>query len=375
MTSKSNPSEIEKISKNFTNKIVEEFFIDKNEITGDQILNLTEFKQLNLFIVKELYKKWNEEQSKIRSPFFNYHDPEVKKSLEDLMNVLSRNILVKKEEFAQLLKVACTDTINLYQDPKEYFSVIFRLLPDFKIDCDWFNQNGKFYKDYGWVLKELMDKANGEFLYANDAVLIVNESINGVNKEDHSAELSEIWKIAGEKISNASPVVPDTKDSNQSFFDSIETYKQTKVSEPLAQTLAASQTIVDNGQATSPALKMEPQVVVETPRIENTKNEELSLNDSLTSKTEDNNSISDTYQNRKIESIKGNISLNQKYLFINNLFDGDANVFDRVIAEIESCTSLQQAKDNVLKTYIDRYRWNLTSPEAEEFFDVLKKRF
>jgi hypothetical protein len=91
--------------------------------------------------------------------------------------------------------------------------------------------------------------------------------------------------------------------------------------------------------------------------------------------TSDNSSLSDFHQKRKIDSIKGNISLNQKFLFINNLFGSDSNVFNGAIEELENCSNFSEAKEQMIKKYLPKYKWDLNSPEAEEFFDILKRRF
>ena len=100
----------------------------------------------------------------------------------------------------------------------------------------------------------------------------------------------------------------------------------------------------------------------------------MTLNESMQLNS-DSSSLSDFHQKRKIDSIKGNISLNQKFLFINNLFGSDSSVFNAAIDELESCNSFSEAKEQMIKKYMPNYKWDLNSPEAEEFFDILKRRF
>ncbi|MBK9511549.1 MAG: hypothetical protein IPO04_19930 [Cytophagaceae bacterium] len=78
---------------------------------------------------------------------------------------------------------------------------------------------------------------------------------------------------------------------------------------------------------------------------------------------------------KKIENIRGNISLNQKFLFINNLFGGNSQIFNQAIDELEVCGSFQEAKDQMLKKYMPQFKWNLNNPETEEFLDLLKRRY
>ena len=89
MTNKWNASEIQNYSNDFAKLVCEEFFNDKETISGSEIINLTEIKQLNLFIIKELYNQWQLETNKFRSPYFDFSDLEVQKALEEFMNVIS----------------------------------------------------------------------------------------------------------------------------------------------------------------------------------------------------------------------------------------------------------------------------------------------
>ena len=61
MTNKWNEAEIKNTSLGFAEVVCEEYFKSKENINGSEIINLTEVKQLNLFILKELFEKWQKE--------------------------------------------------------------------------------------------------------------------------------------------------------------------------------------------------------------------------------------------------------------------------------------------------------------------------
>ena len=89
----------------YTNRIVDRYFSENSIIDGENILSITEFRQINLFVVKNIMVKWQVEAKKIRSPFFNYNSPEVQNALQDFMNVLSKNISIEQKVFTPLLKI------------------------------------------------------------------------------------------------------------------------------------------------------------------------------------------------------------------------------------------------------------------------------
>jgi hypothetical protein len=378
MTNKWNVAEIKNTSQAFAEVVCEEYFKTKENINGSEIIGLTEIKQLNLFILKELFEKWQIEISNIKSPYFNYSEPEVQKALDDFMNILSRHIHVNSENFKGILETSVKKTIGLFSDPKSFFVEEMRSLTDFKLTADWLTKNGKFFKDYNWVLRELLTKLNGvSFIYANEAIDFINQFFDDNRIEDHTKELSDISKIADEHSPAASANNP-----YQSFFDSIEEYKMAKP-QMIAKESEVDVHAVEVVEKDEPITEMrltQVQEKIETVITENPvtktieKETTVTLHESM-QLTSENSSLSDFHQKRKIDSIKGNISLNQKFLFINNLFGSDSNIFNGAIDELENCNSFSEAKDQMIKKYLPKYKWDLNSPEAEEFFDILKRRY
>jgi len=378
MTNKWNETEIKNTSQGFAEVVCEEYFKSKENINGSEIINLTEVKQLNLFILKELFEKWQKEVTNLKSPYFAYSEPEVQKALDEFMNILSRYISIGREHFRNILESAVKSTIVLFSDPKSYFVEEMRNLPEFKLTEDWLTKNGKFFKDYNWVLRDLLSKLNGvNFIYSNEAIDFINQFFEGNQIEDHIKELSDISKIAGvnQTMNNGNPL--------QSFFDSIEEYKLSKppmvtreeiVYRPEVEVVQQKDEPITEMRLTQVQEKIET-VIMENPVAKTIEKEtKVTLHESM-QMTADNSSLSDFHQKRKIDSIKGNISLNQKFLFINNLFGSDSNVFNGAIEELENCSNFSEAKEQMIKKYLPKYKWDLNSPEAEEFFDILKRRF
>lgn len=375
MTYKWNASEIQNYSNDFANLICEEFFNDKENILGSEIINLTEIKQLNLFIIKELYNQWQLETNKFRSPYFDFSDLEVQKALEEFMNVISRHIKIKSLDFESLLRRATKSTIDLFLDPKQFFNEEMRNLPDFKLTEYWLKANGKFYKDYNWVLRELLLKLNGlSFVYANEAIDWINEILIIEKIEDHNSDLKDIIKIIGQAVSDP------FESKNTSFFDSFSLkdepvnhkIKSDKVLETIFKIKLDSKIEIKEDVNHLEIIESKSSEV--NLDLENS-DEVLTLNESIQKNNENGNSLSEFHQKRKIESIKGNISLNQKFLFINNLFGGETKSFANAIDELEICNTFNEAKEQMLKNYLPKFKWDLKSPEAEEFFDLLKRRY
>ena len=382
MIDKWNASEIKNNSAEFSKVICNEFFSYKEKIEGTEIINLTEIKQLNLFILKAIFDKWKTESENLRSPYFDYNNPEVNKAFEDFMNILSRHISIAKNHFSPLVEKSLADTISLYQSPKEFFLEQMRNLPEFKLTQEWLQTNGKFFYDYNWVLRELSAKLNGvQFVYANEASEWIQEILPDTKIENHESEIKDIKKIIGINENQSSGQNP-----YQSFFDSIEEYKQTKKSTeaqppPVYEAPVTIQPPVYEVPAEAPKLEIKQEPVqqvmttpLETPVLKSEEPKNDTINDVMHNAME-SDSVADIYQKKKIENIRNNISLNQKFLFINNLFGGNSQIFNQAIDELEVCGSFQEAKEQMLKKYMPQFKWSLNSPETEEFLDLLKRRF
>ncbi len=389
MTYKWNTSEAEVYAKNFSSLICNEYFKEANLIHGNDILKLTEIRQLNLFIVANLYEKWQDETKRLKSPFFNFEHEEVKKALAEFMNVLSRHIAVEKESFEPTLAAAVKQTLHLNASPLSYFEEQMRNLPDFKLTTAWLHSNGKYYMHHSWLLKELLDRLNGlPFVYANQAIDWVREIFNANPNKIEGKDLEAFDKIMP-LISASSATIPASKIINEenkiSFFDAA--FQQYDEPQPT--------TIPVINQEAPPALLVEPtpvaqpieeKILVKTPQPSpelNTFSGNISLNDKhhgATSTLNDrivneNGTLQEKHAKSKIESIRSAISLNQRFLFINNLFGGDVQTFSQALNELEECPSFAAAKEQMVKVYLPKYKWNISSAEAEEFFDILKRRY
>ena len=90
----------------YAEKVLKRAFASKEKINGQDILSLCEVQQINLFIVRELFKGWKEETRKLKSPYFDYENAEVKEAMDNFMGTLSKNIAITRQHFAPLLKKA-----------------------------------------------------------------------------------------------------------------------------------------------------------------------------------------------------------------------------------------------------------------------------
>ena len=97
------------------------------------------------------------------------------------------------------------------------------------------------------------------------------------------------------------------------------------------------------------------------------------LNDRLSSS--DGNSLSDIHQRSRIESLKGSMTLNQRFSFLNSLFGADLVTFENALNQAEQSSSFEQAKEVLNTNYSSRFSWNTTGDDYSEFMSLVKRRF
>ena len=103
------------------------------------------------------------------------------------------------------------------------------------------------------------------------------------------------------------------------------------------------------------------------------------LNDQLREKaaaeTAEPASVAESFTRAPIESVGRSISLNQKFRFINQLFNGNGTAYNQAIEEIDTLNNYGQALDLISYRYASQYMWDMSSDEVSELVEILKRRF
>jgi hypothetical protein len=116
---------------------------------------------------------------------------------------------------------------------------------------------------------------------------------------------------------------------------------------------------------------------------------ELSLNEKLSGQTEQASSLNErlaTQQESKknlaeklklapISDLKSAISLNQKVLFINQLFNGDDKEFQKVVKFVNGCRNFSEAKFFLQSDVSKQFNWQEDNATVEEFMELVYRKF
>lgn len=89
------------------------------------------------------------------------------------------------------------------------------------------------------------------------------------------------------------------------------------------------------------------------------------VNDLHIKNSEDSNIV-----NTPLKSIRDGIGINDRFLFIRELFDNDNKKFEEVVKTLDNCNSINEAVD-YLKT---NFRWK-NSETSKKFLSLIKRKF
>lgn len=106
----------------------------------------------------------------------------------------------------------------------------------------------------------------------------------------------------------------------------------------------------------------------------NSKSEGLSLNDKLAGKFEPS-SLAEKLKKQPIVDLQAAIGINQKFLFMNDLFEGERNAYHESIDQLNSFDSYLDADNYIKNNLVGKYNWDLESSSAVRFMELVERRY
>ncbi|MDI9878569.1 hypothetical protein [Flectobacillus longus] len=378
---------IERYAKQYAAKVCDDFFNRNNTISGQQIMKLSNVAQVNTFVIGDLYETWKSNTESFKSPYFNFENEEVKAALQAYMNTVSHHISVDREHFEPLLVNAVKNTIGLLLDPSKYFDDFVRESPEFTLTKDRIVTLAKYTKINSVFAKGLKDKiADENHVYVTTALSWLNELANHHEFESPDKYLEMLNATLAFKRDEfykkiATVVAPSAASPRltQSFFDvehdeeiepevDTQTAPEEEDHEPLP-TVAAIQAQIDK-EGTPADIRIPS-------KLNDAFTDELpTVNDLLRKEViSQGTPLSDLAFNRQIKSIADAISLNQKFIFIGKLFEGDVNAYSKAIEDLDRCTSYLEAKNIMNKVLAPKFNWVMAAEEANDFLEIVGRKF
>lgn len=309
-------------SEAFSSKIIESFFAKKQKISGREILSLCQTQQINLFVIRELLKAWKLETAKYKSPYFDYESTDVKDKLAQLQNTLSNNISIAKDHFFPLLNKAVSLTIYLVLDPYDFYSDTLDKHGNGTIKISDLKNEIKYIKINQRPLETLVKK-------------LEEKGMSSISGNEAFAMLDQILEEVNFTPEDVDPYINQL---NSVMALNAEALYENKVG------------------------KKEPASIVKQNVPRPILNEQIQKEPKIT--------VADDFQ--KISDLKNRLTINQKFMFTKMLFNGDFDLFNNAITQIDTLKSLDEAT-----SYLDAHysTWDKETEEYEEFMELIVNRF
>jgi len=90
--------------------------------------------------------------------------------------------------------------------------------------------------------------------------------------------------------------------------------------------------------------------------------------------TQSGESVGEKLQHKKITDLKASIGINEKFQFINELFEGNMKEYNVAIDQINNFTEHEDA-ENYIADLQEMYKWNKENPIAANFLELVQRRF
>lgn len=325
-------------SKESSEKLMQDYIRKSSTIKGEDILRFCDIPQVNFFILKILFEKWKTEFDQLKSPYFNYKSQEVLLAAKKFMNVLSKNILIEKQDFRALLEQAMYKTVLLIFSPYEYYLQEINKPVFSQISLIDLTDIQKYIKINGQLLQAYIDrfKADGiEAVFNDDAVRIFDEVCENIKSspDDFEAYHEQLNKISPLDINALYSPSPDDASGYIDDEPSSDTETQS------LKVIAHQKTLLDTFGA------------------------------------EKKESLIDIHERKPLEGIRKSITINQRFMFEKDLFKGDKDEFEMVINYLDNCKSKKEAFDFINENYTTKKNWDKTKVEVSEFFEIVHRRF
>jgi hypothetical protein len=86
-------------------------------------------------------------------------------------------------------------------------------------------------------------------------------------------------------------------------------------------------------------------------------------------------SIADKLKSQPISDLVAAIGINQKFLFMNDLFKGERDEFHHSMGELNKFDSFLDADNYIRNNLMAKYSWDMESPSAIRFMELIERRY
>lgn len=223
-------------------------------------------------------------------------------------------------------------------------------------------------------IKVMRDELAKEMTRITNSIELMSEE-DAIEEEVIKEEIVE----APENIATIEPETVQATMMEEQIPASVEVIPavENHIPEPVAPepVLLAKEEVIAPAEAPTNIAPVEPPVtvvketVVSTPSINNTS--QSSINDQYNNKP---NNLAEQMTLKPINDLKSAIGTNDRFLFIAQLFGGDASKFNQAIVNLNHCANLDAAIQHLHNNY-KRSEWEQNHKTLEQLEIYLRRRY
>lgn len=351
-------------------------------LDGPAVLRFTPIRQVNLFVVQQLLGQWMAEMGNLRSPYFDFEDAQVRQALTQFMNVLSRRIKLSRPVFEPLLAQAICDTLLGCLDPAEIFAQ--KLMGEQASAAPATLRDSLRYVD---IHKDLfagfLDTLPAEDEQERDYLL----SRFRLYAQSHPQDQQPLAAVVQE-FNELLPLTED--DLNEEAPQSQAPAPAQPVSAPEVPAAApaptppiaeATPSAPEPQPAPAPVSEARPSLQSTAPpagvplyaKLQAEQPAAPSLSETL--RQDRNGAASLAEKAPKVETLREAISINQRFSFINELFNGENMEYHSVIQHLDTLPNAESAKRYVIENLAAQYNWSRKEEHVNKLLKLIDRKF
>jgi hypothetical protein len=373
MEYKYNQISVEQYSRQLAKVLSDQHFSETATVNGQQLIHFTPVKQVNLFVIKELLLQWNNEMARLKSPYFDFDNDEVKEALVHFMNVLSRKILIRRPHFEPLLSKAIADTFFWTLDPVNTFENKFLNTPE-DLSAGTLNANLKYISTDKELVRDFIGSlptgsVSRETLLTNFREYMQNRSADKTSLDTLLADFNALLPVKTEDIlfTKPTPATPGPARTIDEVTVSPERFTpQPPPAVPVRPVASPAISQPINQPVNGTSANLNERFKAERPAVG-------TLNEKFVQPERPN--IASNEMSKKIESLKDSISINQRFSFINELFNGENLEYYQAIQVLDKFEDAATARNYVTHDLSSRYNWTRKEEHVNKLLRLIDRKF
>ncbi|OGX84001.1 hypothetical protein BEN47_17000 [Hymenobacter lapidarius] len=371
-------------------------------LDGPAVLKFTPIRQINLLVIRQLLGQWQAETARLRSPYFDFEAAPVQAALAQFMNVLSRHISLSRATFEPLLAQATADTLGIVADPGGSFERLL-LGPAETVTLASLRDNLRYIDTDKAFFQEFVESLPASKELSRDFIVHRFELYHAANYKAHqpmqrlASELSALLPLTTADLLEDGPVStantpaaapPAAPAAEQTTVPTKKPIEPAPASPPVAVPTFVSTPAAGTPEPL-PVAAPEPAILTASSVFQQPAAEvsAIPLHEKLKAAQPTTALLAETLRataatvplaersSPKVETLREAISINQRFSFINELFEGENMEYHAAIQHLDTLSTADQARSYVTGHLSQRYEWGRKEEHVNKLLKLIERKF